>query len=159
MFRFSISRFLLLLLLFGLAGCISIRAPILVENVQSQYIIQLTRAAGDTEQRAARLLQSTINSMTGVILPIESTDVAPEETVIWIVSAGREKGFPFDIDFSGLERDGFRLERRGRTFIIAGGTDRGAYIGTARLLEQWGCRITTVPGRADDGGGACLHLP
>lgn len=117
----------------------------IVRDGRSKYAICLSPQASPSEKRAAAELQTYLEQMTGVRLPI--------------VSDRRHRGRVIAIGESAVTRrlrvkvpkgESFLLRTVQSNLIIAGGRERGTMYGVYGFLEKLGCRwftrdVTRVP--------------
>ena len=137
------SSFALGYLLMGsllLSGCGS-RGLVVVRDGRSDYTIVLSESGGKTEDQAAAWLQSTIQQMTGCLLPIEKRENLAAGSVVLQTASSNDEDISFPGSRIELEEDGFTLRTDGSRLIIAGGREKGVLYGVTTLLEDyWGCR-------------------
>jgi hypothetical protein len=119
---------------------ISLPAQInLVTNGKTNYKIVILPNALSVEKEAAKILQNTIDSITGVELPIiEKSKKSLRNSIIisgTSNSLDTKKG-------KEIDPDGFHIYIKNKNLFIEGGTKRGAVYGVIHLLEQnMGCRV------------------
>jgi hypothetical protein len=109
----------------------------LVKNGKTTYSIVLRTAATQAEKDAAKIVQSTIDSMTGAVLKIVNGNIKSVKRGIFITS---DTDFEYKKMSGELRKDGFWLFAKNRKIIIKG-KDRGVVYGAVHLLEKYlGCR-------------------
>jgi uncharacterized protein DUF4838/glycosyl hydrolase family 67 len=89
-----------------------------------------------SERYAASELQSYLERITTVKLPILDDSVRPESREILIGDNAHLRQLGLNIDFRALGTEGFALRTRKNNLIIAGGRPRGSLYGVYTLLEQ-----------------------
>ena len=122
---------LLLITVMLLSGCSGTKPIQLVSHSRSDYVIAIADTTHPQLKRAALLLQSYLNKMGQVELPVEIGQ-----------SAIPEKAIVISVDPSIENEDGFTLRTDGNRLHISGGAHKGCIYGVVDLLEkQWGCRM------------------
>lgn len=100
------------------------------------YRIVIPNDCSDETGYAAGLLQTTLQKMTGVLLPIVSDNAQPQDREICLGDTNRTKKDPV-----GVSENGFYLHVKGeRLFLYALGEQGAIYAVTAFLREVCGCR-------------------
>jgi len=111
----------------------------LTKNGRAAATIVLASNASANDRKAAAELRRYIRAVSGATLPIGS--VPKSGAMIWIGSTGHAEGCPRELDWAGLEDDGFNIKADGRNLIIAGGREKGSLYGVYTFLESYlGCR-------------------
>ncbi len=99
------------------------------------YRIVIPKNCANETAYAAGLLQTTIQKMTGVLLPIVSDNAKPQEREICLGDTNRTKKKPV-----GVSENGFFLHVQDeRLFLYALGEQGAIYAVTAFLKEECGC--------------------
>ncbi len=99
------------------------------------YRIVIPKNCPNETGYAAGLLQTTIQKMTGVLLPIVSDNAKPQEREICLGDTNRSKKKPV-----GVSENGFYLHvQNERLFLYALGEQGAIYAVTAFLKEECGC--------------------
>jgi len=141
------SAMLRLLLLCGAAGVASARDIVLARTGQpADYTIVCPDQASPSQRYAAEELQSFVERMTGVRLPI-TTDDQPLPPKAILLGATRHTAAVLGAmpALDGLGTDGFLLRTVPPHLVIAGGPVRGTLYGVYELLERHGgCRWYTA---------------
>lgn len=128
------------------------KQAILVKNGLPQFSITIPAQAGDDDEKAAILLQSTIQKMAGCTLQIVRTDQPGTKNTIYIASAAAVSSLPkgfkphftkdFDAKKQDLIDDAFLLSVQKDHILLLSGGKKGAYYGVVHLLEKYlGCRV------------------
>ncbi|MBE6790941.1 MAG: DUF4838 domain-containing protein [Ruminococcaceae bacterium] len=114
-----------------------IETPVyIVENEKSEYYIVTSDEHGIAVDTAARELQSYIEKISGVILPVTTEGLLPDgaKAVFLGETAVSENT---GIDYSEISEDGFLLFCDGENLIIRGEDDRGTLFGVYTFLEEY----------------------
>ena len=118
----------------------------------SEYVLVVAEDAIAAEQTAARELQSHLEAVSGVELPIcTGVSSAPKRIVVGAVPEFRT-AFP-DIDLAGLGHDGIVMKTRGDILYLAGGRPRGTLYAVYTFLEDvvgvrwWSSTESFIPER------------
>lgn len=121
-------------------GKTSYANSVIVAGGESDYTIIVSKEASSVEQFAASELQSYIEQMSGVKLPIqEAGPVSGESNGIYVgEELVRQQGI--SIPASELGWDGFILESSGNNIYLAGLKQRGTLYAAYDLLERMGAR-------------------
>ncbi len=124
----------------------------LTSSGQSTYRIVLPSAPTAAETKAAQVLQTHLEQISGARLPIVS---AGEPEAMHEVILGRNERLGQDgeaaVTFDPLREDGFTIKTVGTKLIIAGGTEKGTLYGVYAFLEQYlgarkySSRVKTLP--------------
>ena len=139
----TVSCVLLGVTVLAVSGCAT-RVRLSVEGT-SDYVIVVGDDAIAPERTAATELQSHLEAVTGVRLPIQSEQEAVSGTKRIVVGpcATFRQAFP-DIDLDSLGHDGIVMKSRGDTVYLAGGRPRGTLYAVYTFLEDVaGCRWWT----------------
>jgi hypothetical protein len=118
------------------------RAFVFVEKGGAAAVIEIPEGAGEPERRAAEILQSSIQKMSGVLLPVRTAAEPGREGVAAVGFPA--SSLPLEIAPQGLSlrRDGFLLATSRRNLYIVSGGGRGVVYGVVHLLEKYfGCRM------------------
>lgn len=112
----------------------------LVENNQSDYVIVIPAQASLPETTAAELLQTSIQKISNVTLPITRDNAAAVAHEICLGETNRE-GTALASERAGLINEGFVKKVDSGRLFIAGLGSRGTLYGVSSFLEeQLGCR-------------------
>lgn len=108
----------------------------IVEDGESDYYIVTPDSHGECIDTAAEELQTYIEKISGVKLPVVTEAQLPEgaDAVYLGATAASEA---IDFDYSVIKEDGFRLYCNGEDFIIRGEDDRGTLFGVYTFLEEY----------------------
>ena len=123
-------------LVFFLLCCLSTLAI----HAQKPVSIALRPGASEPETRAANVLRSYLQQITGQPVPLQSAEKVPDGYAPVLLGkhpALQQFGFQQP---PALPDDAFFLEGKNGAFLIAGGGDMGAEYGVYTLLELLGCR-------------------
>lgn len=113
----------------------------LIYHGASDYRIVIDPNATEIDRKAAEELRHYLEAITSARIPIVDDGAFEGDRLIGIGSAGNASGFPVEIDWAALERDGFALKSHGNGLYIAGGNGRGSLNGVYTILEEYlGCR-------------------
>ncbi|TAE20250.1 MAG: DUF4838 domain-containing protein, partial [Bacteroidetes bacterium] len=129
------------------ASCKSADSIILVNNGVSKYAIVVPGKPTPVEEKAAKVLQTYIQKITGVSIPIEKELSFRGMPGIYVGATGRTAKF----NSKKLPTESFIIGSTADHVFIKGGSGRGVLFGVYHLLEQyWGCRkfvpgVTHVP--------------
>jgi hypothetical protein len=131
------------------------RAFVFVDKGKPASVIEIPEGAGEPEQRAAAILQSSIQKMSGIVLPIKTAGDPGRGNVAAIGFA--KDSLPPEISsaLASLRPDGFLVATSSRNLYIASGGGRGAVYGVVHLLEKYfSCRkysptVEVFPRRKD----------
>ena len=138
-----------LILMFGLA-----RADVtLLADGKSKYLIVVGQNASPAEKRGAREIQSHVEQMSGVRIPITDENISVPEHAILV---GRSRFTEQLVASPDSQRDGaetFLIRTFGPHVVILGASPRATMYGCTALLEKLGVRwytpkVTRVPKRS-----------
>jgi hypothetical protein len=114
---------------------------VLAENGQSAYKIVVADDASPSTKHGAEELQSFLEQMTGVKLPIVSDKQPQQPKEIIVGNNAHLKALNTPIDLPSLGKEGYVIRTVGDSLVIAGGDLRGTMYGVYGLLEDHlGCR-------------------
>jgi hypothetical protein len=114
---------------------------VLAEQGRSAYRIVVADDASPSAKRGAEELQSFLQQMTGVKLPIVSDREPQGPKEIVVGQSSRLGQLKADVNFQELGQEGYVLRTVGPNLVIAGGALRGTMYGVYGLLEDHlGCR-------------------
>lgn len=130
-----------LVFLLFLAGCANAQQLNIIANKRSVYTIVLPENAGSAEIAAANLLQSYLQKITSVKLPVVKKGSQGIQNAIIISRQNKQNG---NIVSTDLEEDGFGIVTRGSDLYFIGGKNRGLTYAVYTFLESYmGCRMYT----------------
>ncbi|MBI2947701.1 MAG: DUF4838 domain-containing protein [Verrucomicrobia bacterium] len=109
---------------------------VITEKGQSKYRIVISAQAIPSERYAAEELQSYVQQIGGVKLPIVIDQEPTSAQEILLGDNARLRKLGLGIDFTKLGTDGVVLRTHRDHFIIAGGKPRGTLNGVYTLLEE-----------------------
>jgi len=114
---------------------------VLAEQGRSAYRIVLADDASPSTRHGAEELQTFVQQMTGVKLPIVSDREPQGPREIVLGKSSRLRDLKVDVDFKSLGHEGYVIRTVGPHLMIAGGALRGTMYGVYGLLEDHlGCR-------------------
>ncbi len=140
------------------------RAFVFVDRGRPAATIEIPEGAGEAEQRAAVILQSSIRKMSGITLPVRTAAEPGRENVAAVGFPARSLPPEIAPQVPSLRRDGFLIGTSHRNLYIASGGGRGAIYGVVHLLEKfYGCRtysptVEVFPRRADLALGCTFEI-
>jgi hypothetical protein len=118
------------------------RAFVFVEKGGPAAVIEIPEGAGEPERRAAEILQSSIQKISGALLPVRTAVEPVREGVAAIGFPASSLPSEIAPQVPSLRRDGFLLATSQRNLYIVSGGGRGAVYGVVHLLEKYfGCRM------------------
>ncbi|MBQ6067077.1 MAG: DUF4838 domain-containing protein [Clostridia bacterium] len=127
------------------------RTPLtLAQEGSSGYVIVCGKRSGDPEYTAAEKLQTYLERISGVKLPVVSDDTPPAEKEIVVGRTNREDGV-ISLDRGGFTEETACYFTEGDRLVIAGGEPRGTlYAAYEFLKRELGCRwytdtLTVIP--------------
>ena len=113
---------------------------VIIDQRRSDYVIIVGSETDEVERFAAEELQSYLEQMTGVRLPVQ---VDPEPVPVRFLSVGQPRSAAH-ADFTAKPRhqfdDGFVIRNDQGKLLIRGACSRGTLFAVYALLEKWGCR-------------------
>lgn len=124
-------------------GCVEVKGQdlVLAEQGRSAYRIVLADDASPSTKHGAEQLQTFVQQMTGVKLPIVSDRQPQGPREIVLGQSSRLRDLKVDVDFKSLGHEGYVIRAAGPHLVIAGGALRGTMYGVYGLLEDHlGCR-------------------
>jgi len=119
----------------------------------SEYKIVISKSATDMEKKAAGELQTYIQKMSGVVLPITSDENPSGSKEIIIGRGSRLSLLNVHIDWKKLGDDGFTIRTVGESLVIVGGPVNGTLYGVYSFLDDYlGCKwlsgsVNVIPKR------------
>lgn len=117
---------------------------VLVDQGESPYRLVVAVDASMQDYYAAQQLQSYVEEMSGVKLPIVGDDNALSDTEIIVGFNRHVDRLGLDLDEESFGPEEFLIKPIGQTLVIVGGTPRGVLYGVNSLLiDDWGCRWFT----------------
>jgi hypothetical protein len=124
----------------------------LVAAGRSDYVIVVGRAASPAERRGAAEIQSHLEQMSGVTIPITGEDIAVPDHGIFVGHSRFTPELGVTYDSQKLGPEGFVLKAAGPHVVVLGGSPRGTMYGCTALLERLDVRwftptVTRVPKR------------
>jgi hypothetical protein len=124
------------------------KQPIIVKNGQPLFKIVLSANPTDVEEKAALLLQSTVQKMAGCQMEIIKTDEPSVQRAIYIMpskfSASLNQHFTpsFETKRQQLIKDAYLISSQPDNLLIISGGNKGAIYAIVQLLEKYlGCRM------------------
>ena len=133
---------------------------VLAENGQSAYQIVVADDASPSLKHGAEELQTFLQQMTGVKLPIVSDKQPQGPKEIILGDNAHYKKLGLSIDIPSLGKEGYVIRTVGDNLVIVGGALRGNIYGVYGLLEDHlGCRwfapgVSRIPKKAKLAFGA-----
>lgn len=124
-------------------GCVEVKGQdlVLAEQGRSAYRIVLADDASPSTRHGAEQLQTFVQQMAGVKLPIVSDRQPQGPREIVLGQSSRLRDLKVDVDFKSLGHEGYVIRAAGPHLVIAGGALRGTMYGVYGLLEDHlGCR-------------------
>lgn len=124
-------------------GCVEVKGQdlVLAEQGRSAYRIVLADDASPSTRHGAEELQTFVQQMAGVKLPIVSDRQPQGPREIVLGQSSRLRDLKVDVDFKSLGHEGYVIRAAGPHLVIAGGALRGTMYGVYGLLEDHlGCR-------------------
>jgi hypothetical protein len=116
------------------------RAFVFVDKGRPVSVIEIPNDAGAIEQRAAEILQSSVQKMSGVVVPIRTAGEPGRENVAAIGFPQSDLPPELRSQISALRDDGFVIATSLRNVYISSGGGKGAIYGVVHLLEKYfGC--------------------
>jgi hypothetical protein len=127
----------------------------IVRNHKSDFTIVVSSKATQFDNRAAKMLQSYIQKMSGCLLPVVIDDKPSGDQQI-LINVSNSRQAKADAAYTAkLKEDGFVIISTGKGLRILSGGRKGAIYGVVNLLEkQFGCRkysptVDVVPEHKD----------
>ena len=108
---------------------------VLAERGWTDYVIVLAAGAPTADVRAADLLRSSIEAISGAVLSIVSDDRPAAEKEILLGRGRRFAETPGAPALDGLGDDGYHYRTVGTRLFIGGGREKGGLYGVAAFLE------------------------
>lgn len=128
-------------LVWGPAGRAAAEGLLLAEDGHSDYRIVVAPTASPSTRYAAEELQSFLEQITGVQLPIVGDDAPLGEQEIILGENRHLSALKLQIPFDRLGHEGYVIRTVGPRLVIAGGALRGNLYGVYGLLDDHlGCR-------------------
>lgn len=144
----SIQSFLFLFILSLPLHLFAQKQPVIVKNGVPQFSIILSAKPADVEEKAALLLQSAIQKMSGSKLEIVKADQPNIQHAIYIMPSKfpQQLNTHFTAEFESkrlqLLEDAFLISSQEDNILILSGGKKGAIYGVVHLLEKYlGCRM------------------
>lgn len=114
---------------------------VLADQGQSAYRIVVAEKAALPDRHAAEELQTFLQQISGVKLPIVSDREPSADREILVGPCSRLQAAGVKLDLTSLGREGYVIRTVGPRLVIAGGAPRGTLYGVYGLLEDHlGCR-------------------
>lgn len=111
-------------------------------NGASQYKIVIPAAATGVEEKAASELQSYLERISGVVLPVVTDSVTFDPFEILVGRTAHLNFFGAAPDTAGLGRDGFVIQTSGPSLLLYGGSGKGTLYAVYGFLEDHlACRM------------------
>lgn len=108
----------------------------LFHNGKSDYSIVLCNNASISEQTAAKELQSYLEQIGGVVLPIINRDQLEEGQKHIFIGYNKKYGTEYDVERPDKNDEGFTYRNVGDNIWIYGGSQRGTMYGVYSFLEN-----------------------
>lgn len=108
----------------------------LFHNGKSDYSIVLCNNASISEQTAAKELQSYLEQIGGVVLPIINRDQLEEGQKHIFIGYNKKYGAEYDVERPDKNDEGFTYRNVGDNIWIYGGSQRGTMYGVYSFLEN-----------------------
>ena len=105
-------------------------------NGKSDYSIVLCNNASISEQTAAKELQSYLEQIGGVVLPIINRDQLEEGQKHIFIGYNKKYGAEYDVERPDKNDEGFTYRNVGDNIWIYGGSQRGTMYGVYSFLEN-----------------------
>jgi hypothetical protein len=140
MFR-PLSLLLVAVVVFALPPCLRAGELVLAENGQSAYKIVVADDASPSIKYGAGELQTFLQQIAGVKLPIVSDKLPQTPKEIILGDNAHFRALNTQIDVPSLGKEGYVIRTVGESLVIVGGKLRGNLYGVYGLLEDHlGCR-------------------
>ena len=127
---------LILLIAVILAFAVAMQKPALFNNGKSDYSIVLCKNASISEQTAAKELQSYLEQVGGVVLPIINRDQLEEGQKHIFIGYNKHYGEECGVECPDKNDEGFTYRNVGDNIWIYGGSQRGTMYGVYSFLEN-----------------------
>lgn len=114
----------------------ALQKPTLFKNGKSDYVIVLCKSASTSEQTAAKELQSYLEQIGGVVLPIINRNELQEGQKHILVGYNKKYGAEFGVERPDKNDEGFTYRTVGPNIWIYGGSQRGTMYGVYSFLEN-----------------------
>ena len=118
------------------AAIFALQKPTLFKNGKSDYVIVLCKSASTSEQTAAKELQSYLEQIGGVVLPIINRNELQEGQKHILVGYNKKYGAEFGVERPDKNDEGFTYRTVGPNIWIYGGSQRGTMYGVYSFLEN-----------------------
>ncbi len=105
----------------------------LVANGRSEYRIVVPAGASKLEQRSATVLQSYIQKVSGVLLPVVTEGAKATEPGIYIGHTAKEE----KVHTQKLAPESYRVQAVGQDIVFCGGSGKGLIYGVYNFLEKY----------------------
>lgn len=127
---------LIMLLAVIIAFAVAMQKPTLFNNGKSDYSIVLCKNASISEQTAAKELQSYLEQVGGVVLPIINRDQLEEGQKHIFIGYNKHYGEECGVECPDKNDEGFTYRNVGDNIWIYGGSQRGTMYGVYSFLEN-----------------------
>ena len=127
---------LIMLLAVIIAFAVAMQKPTLFNNGKSDYSIVLCKNASISEQTAAKELQSYLEQVGGVVLPIINRDQLEEGQKHIFIGYNKHYGEECGVERPDKNDEGFTYRNVGDNIWIYGGSQRGTMYGVYSFLEN-----------------------
>lgn len=127
---------LIMLVAVIIAFAVAMQKPALFNNGKSDYSIVLCKNASISEQTAAKELQSYLEQVGGVVLPIINRDQLEEGQKHIFIGYNKHYGEECGVERPDKNDEGFTYRNVGDNIWIYGGSQRGTMYGVYSFLEN-----------------------
>lgn len=127
---------LIMLLAVIIAFAVAMQKPTLFNNGKSDYSIVLCKNASISEQTAAKELQSYLEQVGGVVLPIINRDQLEEGQKHIFIGYNKHYGEECGVERPDKNDEGFTYRNVDDNIWIYGGSQRGTMYGVYSFLEN-----------------------
>ncbi len=127
---------LIMLVAVIIAFAVAMQKPTLFNNGKSDYSIVLCKNASISEQTAAKELQSYLEQVGGVVLPIINRDQLEEGQKHIFIGYNKHYGEECGVERPDENDEGFTYRNIGDNIWIYGGSQRGTMYGVYSFLEN-----------------------
>ncbi|NCX95398.1 MAG: DUF4838 domain-containing protein [Chitinophagia bacterium] len=115
------------------AGCSAKDKSItIVKDGKTNYVIVIPSNATSIERKSAELLQTYLQKIAGVKVPVKSDSGIEKQPAIYIGNTPKA----IQTSQTAIPAEGYLIQTSSNSIIIKGGTGRGVINGVYKLLEQ-----------------------